>query len=812
MTPRRTPARPAATPSAVLAALALAATIACGDLASSGTTTDVALARPDAASDADGSADTDGSADADPGDTDPGDTDPSDTDTARPALLGAAELIARVDPFIGTGGEGFGYAAMTPAAQRPLGWVRLGPDTTRGGGHPAQTHFSGYFHADPDIRGFSHTHFVGTGVADYGNLRALPLTQLDDRAPGSRFVGHEKSEERAWPGGYRTTLSNGTQAELTTAHFVGLHRYTWPNAVDDPERAGSRILQLDFASSVRDSGIERVRVVPTDNGVEGEIVFRGGYVGRSNPFTLYVSATISEQGFPNVWDSNGLRDATGPIDDAEGGIFWDFGAGDEPVELRVGLSLISLDNARTHREAVAAQSFDEVTADALDEWTERLEGVRIATDDPRVQTIFATAAYNAWRMPSRWDEHDGRYFGLDAAVHEGIGGPYYTDLSLWDTYRTLHPWYDLVAPDVQRDCLRSLLAMTRDLGGRMPRWPAAASATGGMLGESATILFGGSAAKRLEGIDWGAALDVLWEANFGNLADPPGPFGRQGGLEYTTLGWVADDLHGDSVSLTLEYAWNDLGLANVAEAAGDNEREALSRARAGSWANLLDDDGFAMPRRADGTLDDTINPTTVYQNGGPYTEGSAWHWRFYGLHDLDAFAATLGPERLGDALETFFARSALGEGEGPVSTFLPDRYYWHGNEPAIHAAYLFHGAGRYDRLTYWVRQVQNRLYHDTPAGIPGNDDGGTLSAWYLFSALGLYPIAGSADYLLGTPLVERAEIDLADGTTLRIEAPGASAGVWEVASVTRNGRPIEGGRLRHADLSDATLRFEMVTP
>ena len=795
----------------LLAACAALALLACDAATPSDTelAADTATA-PDAAPDALAN-DADS---ADRHDTDDGDAAGGDAEGSAegPELLDAEALIARVDPFIGTGGEGFGYAAMTPAAQRPLGWVRLGPDTTRGGGHPAQTHFSGYFDADPDIRGFSHTHFVGTGVADYGNLRALPLTVLDERAPGRRFVGHNKQDERAWPGGYQTSLANGTVAELTTAHFVGLHRYTWPNAADDPERAGSRILQLDFASSVRDSGIERVRVNPTADGVEGEITFRGGYVGRANAFTLFVSATISEPGFPNVWDANGLRDATGPIDDVEGGIFWDFGPGDTPVELRVGLSLISLDNARTHREAVAAESFDEVMADALDAWTERLEGVRIATSDPRVQTIFATAAYNAWRMPSRWDEHDGRYFGLDATVHEGIGGPYYTDLSLWDTYRTLHPWYDLVAPDVQRDCLRSLLAMTRDLGGRMPRWPAAASATGGMIGESATILFGGSAAKGLDGIDWNEALDALWAANFGDLADPPGPFGREGGLEYTTLGWVADDLHGDSVSLTLEYAWNDLGLANVAAAAGDEAREAVSRERAGSWQNLLDANGFAMPRRADGTFDDTINPTTVYQNGGPYTEGSAWHWRFYGLHDLDRFAEVLGPERLGEALETFFSRSALGEGEGPVSTFLPDRYYWHGNEPAIHAAYLFHGAGQYDRLAYWVRQVQNRLYHDTPAGIPGNDDGGTLSAWYLFSALGLYPVAGSADYLLGTPLVERAEIDLADGTTLRIEAPGASAEVWEVASVTRNGRPIEGGRLRHADLSDATLRFEMVAP
>lgn len=756
---------------------------------------------------------TDGRADAvaDAGPADGGgdhavDGSEDDADWQRPALLGAPTLVDQVDAFIGAGGLGFGYASLTPAAQRPLSWIRLGPDTTQNGSHPRVTHFSGYHMDDNDVRGFSHTHFVGTGAIDYGNIRVLPMATLPDREPWRRFVPHDKSAEEASPGVYRTRIDDGVTVELTTTDWAGLHRYTW----DGDERW----LQLDMASSVNDEGAQAVELAITDQGVEGHVVYRGGYVGRRNPYTLYVSATLdTAPDEARLWDATGLLDAgaTAITSDGAGGVQWRLPDGPGAAVLRVGLSVVSLENARAHRAEIDDRSFDEVADESRDVWVDRLTGVRIggATDD--VTTMFATAAYNAWRMPSRWDEHDGRYLGLDAEIHTVDEGHYYTDLSLWDTFRTLHPWYELIAPDVNADCLRSLLAMCEANEGRMPRWPAAASATGGMIGASADVLFGGAAAKGLPGIDYAEALDVLWDANFGTTYDPPLTSGRSGAAEYVSLGYVPSDLHGNAASVTLEYAWNDFALAELAAAVGDTEREAVARERSRSWANLLDDDGFLMPRLADGSFDPDASTTINYQSGGPFTEGTAWHWRFYALHDLDGLADALGADVLEQELEAFFERSALGEGEGRVNTLLPDRYYWHGNEPAIHAAYVFHAVDRYDRAAYWLRQVQTRLYGTDPGGLPGNDDGGTMSTWYLFSALGFYPIAGSDTYLLGSPLVPYAELDLADGTTLTIEAPGASPDVWQVDAVTIDGRPVEGGRLRHADLSGATIRFEMRT-
>ncbi len=733
----------------------------------------------------------------------PAEVEPDTRGLDPTALTTLDEAMEAIDVFIGGGGVAFGYASLTPAAQRPLGLVVLGPDTTIRGSHAPQNHFSGYYDLDPDVRGFSHLHLVGTGAADLGNLRVLPLVSLDDTEPWRRWTALPADAERARPGLYEATLHDGAvEVALTVTEFGAVHQYTF----DGVDRGW---IQIDPASSVTDTDEVAAEIAFTDGEVVGEAEFRGGYVGRSRPFTLYFVIRPSEApASVQVWDGDGTRGGTEAAG-SRAGVLLGY---DEPetIELRVGLSLVDLDNARANLAAeIGDRSFDDLVVEADGAWREKLRILRVAGGTERQRRILFSALYNTYRMPTRLDEPDGRYRGLDGEVHEIDDGAYYTNLSLWDTFRTLHPWWELVDPVAQRDSLRSLLLMYEQGGQGMPRWPAMLSYTRGMIGESADILFGGSAAKGLDGIDWDAAFDALWRSNYGRTFEEPVPLGRDGVDDYVTLGYLPIDRHGEAVSKTLEYAWNDFGLANLAALAGRPEEEALLRDRSRGFMNLYDpDSGFLMPRNADGSFVEGLDPIRVGQREGAFTEGSAWHWRFYAFHDPQPLVDALGEEAFTQALEDFFTRSALGR-PGPVSTALPDPYYWHGNEPAIHVAYLFHAVDRYDRVAHWVREIQLRLYGDGPDGLPGNDDGGTMSSWFLFSALGLYPVAGSDLYVLGTPLFPLAELDLGDGSTLTIEAPGADADVRYVRSVTLNGERVEGDRVRHVDLSGSTLRFEM---
>jgi predicted alpha-1,2-mannosidase len=363
--------------------------------------------------------------------------------------------------------------------------------------------------------------------------------------------------------------------------------------------------------------------------------------------------------------------------------------------------------------------------------------------------------------------------------------------------------------DTQRDCMRSLLAMADDAG-YVPKWPAAACETNGMIGTSADVVFADSAIKGVEGIDYAAALDVLKRTADGPTA-PGQPIGGRGGIQrYLELGWVPADENGASASVTLEYAYDDGALANMARKIGRADDAERYARRSLNWRNLFDPETkFLRARNADGSWTDLGNPARGFDDGD-YREGTAWNWRVYAPHDPEGLRdAYGGPEAFGAMLEEMFSKSALGKA-GPIHTALPDPYYWQGNETDLHAPWLFAFTDRPERLDHWVREIQTRLYTDKPDGLAGNDDGGALSSWYLFSAIGLFPLAGTERYVIGPPVFPRVEVDLGGGGVLKIEAPGASHDVRLVRGVTRDGAPVDGRTLRHADLAGGTtLRFTM---
>ena len=733
--------------------------------------------------------------------------DADDDTTTQPAeLLTLEEAVTRVDPFIGTGGIGFGYASLSPAAQLPAGFVKVGPDTTMRGIHPSQSHFSGYYATDQQVRGFSHIRLVGTGATDLGNLRFLPMASLNDSDPWVRYANMDKDSEAAAPGRYSVRLPDeGVTAAMSATNFGAIHDYAFD---------GGAYLQIDAGAAITDSGTEVAHVTVEGTNVSGYVEHHGGFTGRSTPFTLYFDIELNTA--PTsvaVWDASGVQDAATATGE-RGGAILGFADGTH-LEARVGLSLVDADSARANRIAeVGDSSFDDIAADAATAWEGVLDNVRIAGGTEREQSMFYSALYNAYRMPSNLTEPDGRYVGFDGLPHDSDGTDYYSDLSMWDTFRTLHPWYSLTDHALQRECLQSMLRMD-EFGDRgVPNWPAMLSYTGSMIGSSSDIVFGDAAAKGVEGIDWTAAYHALYDSAYGRTQDPPLTTGRDGIEDYVTYGYLPADLHDEAVSKTLEYGWDDFGLASVARAAGlTAEAEALEES-ARSYLNLFKpEDGFMWPRNADGSWDEEQTPTGFSMRSGNYTEGNAWHWRWYGWHDADAFVGAYDDNDLdlAEAIEAFMSRSALGRAGRPNS-LAPDTYYWHGNEPALHSTNVFHLAGQPDRASYWIRQAQERLYNDTPDGIPGNDDGGTLSTWYLFSAIGLYPVAGSDLYYLNAPLFEQIEVELGGGGTLTIEAPGANHDTYVIDEITLNGTPLEGREIRHADLVDATLHFTLSEP
>ncbi len=711
---------------------------------------------------------------------------PDAAQSPPPEPITIEQALDAVDPFIGTGGVGFGYAALTPAAQVPNGLVKLGPDTSRNGIHPYFNHFSGYYADDPDCRGFSHLHFVGTGVEDYGNLSVLPVAAADVAEPWNALAPFVS--QQAGPGVYEATLgAPEVEVQLTATAMAGVHRYVFAD--------GSGHLAIDVAARLSDRPIV-TEVVATADGLEGRIDHGGAYTGRTRPYVLFFSIRADPP--PSAWRDWAFGE--------ERGVVLSFDAPE--VALTVGLSPVDLDSARVHRAEVDDRGFEAVAAQAREAWAARLAPVRVAGGDRALRRTFYTALYDVYRMPTRYSGYDGRYRGLDGEVHTADDFGYVTDLSLWDTFRTLHPWLSLTDHALQRDCLRSLMAMGED-GGVVPRWPAAVSYTGGMIGTSADIVFADAALKGVLGVDYDHALDLLQRTADDHIPAGSGFGGRGSMQDYLSLGYVPYEAGHRAVSSTLEFAYDDGALANLADLLGRDADAARYRARANNWRNVFDPEtGFMRNRMRDGTMVDLGRADRSFDE--QYVEGTAWHWAFYAPHDPEGLTEAFGgPAALGDALETLFARSGIG-GARALNVSLPDPYYWHGNEPDLHAAWLFAWAERPERLDHWVRAIQTKLYADSPTGLPGNDDGGTLSAWYLFSAIGLYPLAGTDRYVLGPPLFPRADLDLPGGGTLHIEAPGAAARPQTVRSVTLDGVPVAGRLLRHADLiGGRTLVFDM---
>ena len=701
------------------------------------------------------------------------------------------ERLAEVDPFIGTGGHGHTF----PGATLPFGMVQVSPDTRLTGWDGCSV----YHASDHYIFGFSHTHLSGTGCPDYGDVLLLPATgpvkwrcghvsradqgyfeegppDLDPAGYGTAF---RKESEKASPGFYAVDLDTyGTRAELTATPRTALHRYTFPT--------GESHVLLDLEP--RDEVLEsELRVLGTD-AVEGLRRSKGWAKDQRVYFAARFSrpfdrAEISVDGAPAA----ALSEARGKK--VKAALFFKTRAG-ETVLVKVGLSSVSAEGAWKNLEAEQpGWDFEGVRERAARAWEAQLAKVTVSGGTPAQRRTFATALYHAFLTPNLYSDADGRYRGRDLEIHQAKGFDYYTVFSLWDTFRAEHPFFTLVERKRTADFVRTMLREYRE-GGRLPIWELSSNETFCMIAYHAVPVIADALLKGLGGASPQEALEAM-----AHSADED----RRGLVPYARLGYIPAEAEPESVSQTLEYAYDDWCIAQVARLAGRPDETARFLKRAQAYKHLYDPGTGFMRARMEGLWFSPFDPFRVDFN---YTEGNAWQYAFFVPQDVEGLVRLHGGRNAFAAkLDALFAAdpkitgSQLEDVSGMVGQ------YAHGNEPSHHMAYLYAWAGQPWKTQALVRRLMDTFYADRPDGLIGNEDCGQMSAWYLFSALGFYPVnPASGCYVLGTPLFPEAALNFEDGRRFVVKAPGASAARCYIQWAKLNGKPLHRCFLTHDEI------------
>ena len=736
---------------------------------------------------------------------------------AAPAGDGERALMA-VDPFIGTGGDGHTF----PGAVVPFGMIQLSPDTQIRPRAEAYGWAAGYRYDDHTIVGFSHTHFSGTGHSDLGDVLVMPiagevrLERGDVTHPGSGYTSRfEHASEQAEPGYYAVTLADyDVRAELTAAARVGLHRYTFPAGRPAHVLIDLRTSLYDYPGKVLWSRL-RLR---GDDTVTGFRETRGWAPGRQLYFALRFSQPVRAHALHDTEGELAYKGFPPPAADSpaaraqlEGralvGVF-DFGSAPERVLLvKVSISPVSEENALANLEADApGWDFEGTRARARAAWSAALGALEVEASEPMRRSLY-TALYHAFMAPSLFMDADHRYRGPDNGVHRAADFTNYSTYSLWDTYRALHPLLTLVQPPERtNDIVRSLTASQQQSPyGMLPVWAFQGQETWCMIGYHAVAVIADAYLKGIRGYDAEAALKAMVAtASYA-------PYAGLGA--YMQLGYVPIDEEGEAASKTLEYAFDDWTIARMAQAMGRADIAAPFLRRAANWRHAYDPaSGFMRARRRDGSFRTPFDPAASGY-GSDYTEGNAWQYSWYVPQDVAGLARVHGgAERLLARLDQVFdARIDARQFAHMEDITGLIGWYAHGNEPSHHVAYLYAAAGQPWRTQARLGAIMASQYAPRPDGLVGNDDLGQMSAWFIFTALGFYPLApASNEYILGRPFVTRARLALPNGRTFTVIAEGLDEAHPYVAAVTLNGKPLRRVFIRHEEImAGGELRFRM---
>jgi predicted alpha-1,2-mannosidase len=681
-----------------------------------------------------------------------------------------------VDPFLGTGGHGHTY----PGATTPFGMVQLSPDN----GTEGWDWCSGYHYSSDSIAGFSHTHLNGTGIGDWCDISFQPLK--DTTGADERFMKHafQHSNEKAFPGYYRVRLNNGISCELAASSHCGLQRYQFGQ--------GSRWMRIDLGFHINwDKTTAAFIQIINDSTVVGYRYSTGWAKNQRVYFAARFNQPIRFSRFIGASKAS-LREAEG--NDLK--LLLQLGGKEESVLIRTGISSVSSEKALQALGEIRDKAFDQVVKEAEAAWEKELRRIQIDTSDRAFATRFYTALYRTCLSPSLYSDADGTYRNQDNRVYQmPAGQARYTIFSLWDTFRALNPLYTLTQPKRLPDMINSMLRFY-DENGLLPVWDISTWEANTMTGYHAIPVLADAILKNLGGFDVEKAYTAMRKSAFQQQRGTP---------DYIKYGYLPQDKHGWSVTITLEYAFDDWCIAQVARKLGKMDDYTMFMNRSKSYRPLFDAaTGFMRAKNSRGEFLPNFDPL-LSEHGfdGQYIEGTAWQHSFFVPHDVQGFAELMGGKnQLVKKLDDLFsAPSELhGENTSVDVTGLIGQYA-HGNEPSHHIIYMYSALGHREKAAKWIKVVADSMYKNGPDGLTGNDDCGQMSAWYIWTSLGMYPMnPASGEYVVGYPLVDQATLLLPNGKQLKIRTIGRRHPGDFVQKVLLNGKLVTAVHITHAQL------------
>lgn len=690
------------------------------------------------------------------------------------ASVASSENFTRyVNPFIGTDGTGHTF----PGAAVPFGMVAPSPDNADSG----WSYSSGYQYRDKKILGFSNTHISGAGINELGDVLLQPGSGKNWSATSSEFSStYDKASERAEPGYYTVQLAdNRTMVELTAAQRVAFQRYRFD------QQNGAQVL-ADFQHGLKFQHDDRVLEsnvhIDTDKNEISGTVHTQGWVARQYSFVLRFSRPFRALQLPARTGEKSPR------------YILDFALdGKLQLDARIAFSSVDVDGARRNLSALDGKNFEQIKSEANAQWQGLLARAQIEAPDKQ-KRIFYTALYHVFLHPSNIADSDGRVRGPNGKVLQAPGGVYYSTLSLWDTFRGVHPLFTLLVPERVDGMINTLIAH-HAAQGYLPLWTAWGQETHTMIGNPALPVIANALASGFTGFDRTQALQAMIDTS--TKPRPNAPIWAQ--RDWTLLdqyGYLPfDQVDGEAVSKTLEFGIGDDAVARVA--AGQNqEASAFFHRRADSYHNLYDAETKLMRGRDSKgqwrTPFDPMKPTSPMNNPGDYTEANAWQYSLTpALHDPEGLLQLIGgPAAFAQWLDTFFTLQGEGDNKHLGQEAMIGQYA-HGNEPSHHIAYLYAFTPKPWQGHARIRQIYRQFYTDAPSGIVGNDDCGQMSAWYVLSTLGFYPVTPSrGEFVLGAPQAARIKLQLADSKILQIRTDGFGESHPYAEHVDLNGNPL----------------------
>ena len=705
------------------------------------------------------------------------------------AFCHGQRLVSYVNPFVGTAEHGHTF----PGATLPFGMVQLSPDT----GIEGWDWCSGYHSSDSSIMGFSHLHLSGTGGADLGDVLVMatigewqtePGTKEDpDAGYRSRFR-HETEE--ASPGYYSVLLEdNQIRAEMTTTLRTGFHRYTFP-ASDQ-----SNII-IDLEHGISDRTTESFIEITGANELAGMRRSTGWARDQHVYFVAQFSKPFREL---TLAEDNELQESLAPEigrrteGNASKALLRFTTKNGEAILVKVGISAVSVEGARKNLVAEANHwNFNRVRKEASKTWETELARIEVKGASREEMTTFYTALYHTMIHPNISMDVDRKYRGRDGNIHTATDFTAYTLFSLWDTFRALHPLYELIVPERNIDFIKSMLAGYQQAG-KLPVWELASNETGTMIGYHSVPVIVGAMLRGNDDFD----LELAYEAMKHSAMQD-----ERGLKYYKQMGYIPRELENNSVSKTLEYAYDDWCIAQAARLLGKKEDAEYFMARAMNYRNTIDSvSGFARGKDSSGVWNPDFNPAEVSILGrGDFTEGNSWQYTFFVPHDVHGLIDLLGGDEAFIAkLDALYTQEAVVDNEHAVDVTGLIGQYAHGNEPSHHVAYLYNYAGQPWKTQAMARKIMTELYGPDRAGLSGNEDCGQMSAWYVLSSMGFYPVEpASGEYVIGSPLFNRVIIHTGSGEKFDIRVKNDNPEVDQyVQSVYINKRHDPRSYIRH---------------